>query len=203
MIQSKMNLKRRGKYFLKTKLLVLAVSIALVSLVFVACGNNNNTNPGTSDISNPASTEQVSENSNKSNINLFLDFLISIHEEIPFNFGSTSQGRFFGQMDLSKKPDIVNPITKGTGIYYRSDYKHNLSRNNREFGSGENSAVLIGITSDRLKKLDTNDIVYGCNEENKGMVIAIGFGDGFYLYQIDESGNKTNEKIHYFPEKEE
>lgn len=188
---------------MKTKLLVLAISIALVSSTFVACRNNNNPEPVTSDTSNPASTEQVPQNSNKSNIDLFLDFLLEIHEERYFGFSPGVQGEYFGKFELKEKPKIVNPITKGTGMYTRSDYKHRLDENDRKFGASETSAVIIGITSTRLKELNRDEIVYGCNEGNKGIVIAIGFGDGFYLYQIDESGNKTNEKVHYFPEKEE
>lgn len=44
-----------------------------------------------------------------------------------------------------------------------------------------------------LSNLDKERVQYGLNIINKGVVVALVFSDGFYLYQVDMDGKKANE----------
>ncbi|WP_460023687.1 hypothetical protein [Marinifilum fragile] len=49
-----------------------------------------------------------------------------------------------------------------------------------------------------LAEIDTNEVDLLRKSRKQVMVIAFWFKDGIYIYEVDESGKKTNEIEHFF-----
>lgn len=102
--------------------------------------------------------------------------------------------------DYLDSGSITNPFTQSKDIYMivgKDSYA-----NNSKFEDDEEGSVIILFTTELLANngsegFSENDITFACNEHNKGYTIGIIFFNGFVTYEINESGQKINQKISY------
>ena len=130
----------------------------------------------------------------------FLDYAI----EAAYLRNFTKTGNFAGVMSTLHdiyKDDIVNPHTGGKMLYVMNRTSTYLKNSNASVTKGLGvDCIVIDDYMTQLKEIDTNEVTYCVNPESKGMVIAIWFVDGVYIYEISENGKKINEIKHLFEE---
>lgn len=189
------------KQFLKTGAMLISLSVLLSG-----CGTRSNTtgvdtgvNATGSAVTNKDSTTTQANNGakekpkNKSNLDMLQEQIKQAATKSRF---ATNErfGDLLGEFGINYKNDIINPYNKGTKAYIIDRMDEELKE--KDFKLENYSASFIAIINRfcKLEKLDKTKITYGCNETNKGMVMAFAFVDGFYLYEIDEKGNKLNDR---------
>lgn len=185
------------------------IGVVVVFMFLTGCGkkdasvgvpaNNHGQNAVSKNVGVDAENNDEGE---VNNVDKFLNLLLETNKKSKFRFTGSSQGEFRAVLTYETyKKDIVNPYNKGKNIYAINRSKY-IIEDDKSYWE-DCSVSFATISQEWLKKLDTKKVVFGCNEKNKGMVMALGFGDGFYLYQIDEKGNKIHEKTYFLPEEKE
>ncbi|MCX7920465.1 MAG: hypothetical protein N3B21_00360 [Clostridia bacterium] len=186
---------------MKKRLLSLGIAVVMSISVFVGCGKEENKeSSNTSSISSTSATTSVQTSNDNATKKNNLETMLELMKEAKKKVGVMGFGQFLAEFDLQYKGNIVNPINKSTDIYAIDKYHTILSKTDTSLD--KYAASLVAIVNMPFDKLDKSKMTYGCNPKNKGVVIAFVFFDRFYLYEVDENGNKVNETTYMFPEGE-
>jgi hypothetical protein len=96
-----------------------------------------------------------------------------------------------------KKVDYQDYNYNTSDILFDNDDTYFESRKGYVKGKGFHAyptAISILVIDDlKLNVLEKEKVQYGLNPYNKGVVVALAFSDGFYIYQVDNNGKKINE----------
>ncbi|MFZ5989804.1 MAG: hypothetical protein ACOYWZ_22135 [Bacillota bacterium] len=188
------------------KLAIIITVFLSLALLFTACSKNSDTGNNGSDVGNKVEDNKDGNKEDpnkgktqKSNLETLVDILLKTNVESKF-INNADYANFMYTFSEIYKDDIKNPYNGETSIYGMNRSLSNVRDKDQSLSSYAGSVIVIDNMFEHVKDLDLSTVTYACNEGNKGAVIAVVFQDGFYAYEVDEAGNKKNDKLYYFPE---
>ena len=179
---------------MKRKLLILMLLFTIMSLLFSACNESEQKNQPSNN--QPKTTESKHQEKQENNVEKILEVLKSTADKTHFIEGC-NYGKFMANVDYDNS--VKNPYTNETDIHVLNRYETIIYQRDNNYSGYSASIAIIDLSTDFLKNLDKTEVVYGCNPNNKGVVMAIVYRDGFYIYEVDENGEKQNEITYIFP----
>ena len=144
----------------------------------------------------PKTTESKQQAKQENNAEKILKVLKTTADNTHFVKGG-NYGRFMANIDYDDS--VKNPYTNETDIHVLNRTEAIIFQQDNDYSDYSASIAVIDMSRDFLKNLDKSEVVYGCNPDNKGVVMAFVYQDGFYIYQVDENGEKQNEITYIFP----
>ena len=168
--------------------------LTIMSLLFSACNESEQKQQPSS--SKPKTTESKKQAKQENNAEKILKVLKTTADNTHFVKGG-NYGRFMANIDYDDS--VKNPYTNETDIHILNRYETIIYQRDNNYSGYSASIAIIDLSTDFLKNLDKTEVVYGCNPDNKGVVMAFVYQDGFYIYEVDENGEKQNEITYIFP----
>ena len=165
-----------------------------MNLLFSACNETEQKNQPSS--SKPKTTESKQQAKQENNAKKILEVLKSTADKTHFVEGC-NYGKFMANLDYNDS--VENPYTNKTAIHILNRDEGILDQQDIKFSRYSASIAVIDVSMDFLKNVEKTEVTYGCNPDNKGVVMAIVYRDGFYIYEVDENGEKQNEITYIFP----
>ena len=180
---------------MKRKLLLILL-LTIMSLLFSAC-NESEQNDQTSS-TNPKITENNQQTKEENNSEIMLEVLKMASEKCSFEQGG-NYGRFMAKLGENYDDSVINPYTNETDIHILNRTEGILDQQDNNYSGYSASVVIIDDSFSFLKNVEKTEVTYGCNPNNKGVVMGFVYQDGFYIYEVDENGEKQNEITYIFP----
>ena len=168
--------------------------LTIMSLLFSSC-NETEQKDQTSN-NQPKTTESKQKDKQENNAEKILEVLKSTAEYTGF-YTNAAYGYFMANIDYDDS--VKNPYTNETAIHVLNRDEGILDEQDIKFSRYSASIAIIDVSMDFLKNVEKTEVTYGCNPDNKGVVMAIVYRDGFYIYEVDENGEKQNEITYIFP----
>ena len=181
---------------MKKKLLVLILLLTIMSLLFSACNETEKKDQQSN--KQPKTTESKQQNKQENNAEKMLEVL-KMAAEISKLQRHADYGYFMAKLGENYDNSVENPYTNKTAIHILNRDEGILDQQDIKFSRYSASIAVIDVSMDFLKNVEKTEVTYGCNPDNKGVVMAIVYRDGFYIYEVDENGEKQNEITYIFP----
>ena len=182
---------------MKRKLLALMLILTIMILLFSACNETEQNQQPTNN--QPKTTESKQKDKSENNAEQMLEVLKLAAKITEFGERNSGYGRFMAKLGENYEDSVKNPYNKSTDIHICNRSKAIRHERDNDYSDYSASVAVIATSRDFLKNIDKTEVVYGCNPNNKGVVMAFVFQDGFYIYQVDENGEKQNEITYIFP----
>ncbi|MCX7921385.1 MAG: hypothetical protein N3B21_05095 [Clostridia bacterium] len=179
-------------------LLAVTISIAGCEKSDVASETKLNNSSTSENKVSASTTGNETNKTTKSNLEVFIDLLKETEAKSSFSTNS-DYGGFIGTFAVNYNQQIVNPYTKASSIYAIDRLSNEAHEKDIDLSMYSGSVIVIAEFRALLKKYGEANVTYGCNESNKGSVMAVVFRDGFHAYEVDEKGNKKNAVTYMFP----
>jgi hypothetical protein len=179
---------------MKRKLLALMLLLTIMTLLFSACNETEQKKPSNS---KPKTTENKQHAKEENNSEKTLKVLKNASESSGFGISNSGYGFFMTKIDFDDS--VKNPYNDSTDIHVLNRTPGILDEQDNDYSDYSASIAVIDMSTAFLKNYDNDEVTYGCNPNNKGVVMGFVYQDGFYIYQIDENGNKQNEITYIFP----
>ena len=168
--------------------------LTIMSLLFSACNESEQKQQPSNN--QPKTTESKQQAKKEDNAEKILEVLKSTADITNFAEGR-NYGRFMANIDYDDS--VKNPYNNKTAIHVINRNESILDQQDNNYSGYSASIVIIDDYTSFLKNLDKIEVTYGCNPKNKGVVMAFVYQDGFYIYEVDQNGNKQNEIIYMLP----
>ena len=179
------------------KVLILMFLLVFIISLCTAC-NQTEQKDQTSN-NKPKTTENKQQAKNENNADKMLEVLKTAAESIEFGESHSGYGLFWRELGETYDDSVKNPYTNETAIHVLNRDEGILDEQDIKFSRYSASIAIIDVSMDFLKNVEKNEVTYGCNPNNKGVVMGFVYQDGFYIYQVDENGEKQNEITYIFP----
>lgn len=138
------------------------------------------------------------KNVKETNIEKMLNMLENTNKKTKFS-KNNNYGHFLANVLVGEEEELINPYTRAKDIDVADKRTLVLDRTDKVLVDCSGSIIVICDDHAFLKNIEKSEITYGCNEANKGMVMSFVFNDGYYLYEVDKTGNKINDMTYIFP----
>ena len=181
---------------MKRKLLILMLLLTIMSLLFSACNETEQKQQPTNN--QPKTTESKQQDKRENNVEKMLEVLKKA-AEISKLQRHADYGYFMAKLGENYDNSVKNPYTNKTAIHILNRNESILDQQDNNYSGYSASIAVIDVSMDFLKNVEKTEVTYGCNPNNKGVVMAIVYRDGFYIYEVDENGEKQNEITYIFP----
>ena len=179
---------------MKKKLLALILLLTIMILLFSACNETEQNNQTSNN--QPKTSESKKQEKQQNNAKKILEVLKKTADNTRFVKGC-NYGRFMANIDYDDS--VKNPYTNETDIHVLNRTEGILDQQDNNYSGYSASVAIIDNMFSYLKNVEKPEVTYGCNPDNKGVVMAFVYQDGFYIYQVDEKGEKQNEITYIFP----
>ena len=181
---------------MKRKLLILMLLLTIMSLLFSAC---NETEQKDQTSNNQPKTTENKQHVKKENNAVKMLEVLKMAAEISKLQRHADYGYFMVKLGENYDNSVKNSYTNETDIHILNRGESIIFQRDNNYSGYSASVAIIDSQTDFLKNLDETEVVYGCNPDNKGVVMAFVYQDGFYIYEVDETGEKQNEITYIFP----
>ena len=182
---------------MKKRVFVLMLLLTIMSLLFSACNEIEKKDQPSNN--QPKTTENKQQVKEENNSEKMLEVLKMIAKITEFGERNSGYGRFMAKLGENYEDSVKNPYNKSTDIHIANRSEGILDEQDNDYSDYSASVAIIDDSFSFLKNIDKIEATYGCNPNNKGVVMAFVFRDGFYIYQVDENGEKQNEITYIFP----
>ena len=179
---------------MKRKLIVLMLLLTIMSLLFSACNEKEQKDQPSNN--QPKTTESKQQEKQENNAEKILEVLKTTADNTHFVKGR-NYGRFMANIDYDDS--VKNPYTNETSMHVLNRGQSIIFQRDNNYSNYSASVAIIDTYIRFLKNLEKTEVTYGCNPDNKGVVMAFVYQDGFYIYEVNENGEKQNEITYIFP----
>ena len=171
--------------------------LTIMSLLFSACNETEQNNQTSNN--QPKTSERKQQDKQENNAEKMLEVLKMAAKITEFGERNSGYGRFMAKLGENYNDSVKNPYNDSTDIHVLNRTPGILDEQENDYSDYSASIAIIDMSRAFLKNYENDEVIYGCNPNNKGVVMAFVYQDGFYIYQVDENGEKQNEITYIFP----